>query len=641
MSAVGGRARAWLPVLAACLAFAALCLGGVTTSSLGALRQGADSAGIHQLGQPEQIRADEYMTETPIALGWIAAGGHDIDNPLSVEPNYFAQLPSGPVSMLVFFDGTIAQLGPWLPDAMLFAARWWLPTLLLFLGLPAWFKQITGSRRWGYVAAVLVYFAPANAWWSGRPVNTLGFMFASAALMLHAQDRFARRQWRIAALEVALAAVLMARLPSYYQPFAIVLGFPVLLGTLAFLLRRPGPWRPKWITIGATGGLAAALTGATMLENAAAIRSGLGTVYPGDRRSTGASWFFGKVFGAPALGTLEHVQDTLVATNASETSSAFLVLFLVAGVLWVAGPWRDTSASLLNWLVWMGLSAAWVAWCTVDFGTIGTHLPIVNLVPSFRAANVVGFLGTVAFCLFMAQWRTRSLKPALLAALLAAGVTLYAGSSLRANGLPELRVSVVLSSGLLTGLVVFGVVRWPTRRLSLIALSGAAALTTALVNPVVVGLGQLRGGTTAEAMVSAGRDSREADELWASDTAAFDSLMFATATPALSSRQQIGPDDEEWLELDPTGAHREIWNRGGSYIRFEWTTSRTIAWSNPVTDQIVMAASPCTVAALQPRLRHVVSTQERTDPCLTLDQTLEWMGQTQFVYQVDGARAAT
>jgi hypothetical protein len=154
------------------------------------------------------------------------------------------------------------------------------------------------------------------------------------------------------------------------------------------------------------------------------------------------------------------------------------------------------------------------------------------------------------------------------------------------------------------------------------------------VNPVEIGLADLRGTTTAQAMITAGREARDTGGLWVSDDPAFDALMFATGTPALSSRQQIGPNREEWLKLDPDGSHEEMWNRGGTFVRFRWTKQGGIAWENPFIDQIVMTMSPCTLASLEERLTHVVSHRPLRVDCLTLERTLRWSGARRYVYRV-------
>ncbi|MCR1782660.1 hypothetical protein KVF89_08965 [Nocardioides carbamazepini] len=628
-------------------AFVLLCLLGTTTSSLGAFRVDAERPADGTIGQPQSVRADEFMTETTINLGWITAGGRGIDNPLSVEPNFLTQLPSGPVSAIVFFDGTVAMLGPWLPDDMLFAGRWWLPALLLALGLPAWFRQLTGSRRWGVLATVLIFFSPANAWWSGRPINTLGFMFAGAALLLGGWRDLEHGRRARGFGQLVLAAILIARFPSYYQPFAIVLGFPVLIATVVFMLRQGGPLRTKLVAIGVTGVLSGALTALTMLENLTALRSTLGTVYPGQRVSTGEAQTFGKVFGAPVLGFLEKVQGTAVDTNATEASSSFVVLFLVAVLVWLGTRRRRPGASVepstpseapgvrAAWLVWMVATLVWLSWCSIDFGSVGEHLPLLNLVPAIRAANVSGFLAIVAFCLLMSQVREGGRWLALSAGGGAGVVTALAGWSWHDNGLPDLRPWMIWISAVVTALVIFVVVRWPRHPAAMSALGLAAVLVGVFVNPIQIGLGDLRGSRAATVMIDAGRDARADDELWASDTPSFDALMFATATPALSARQQLGPNDAAWRVLDPGGAHEDTWNRGGTYVRFVWTDAPSISWQNPTIDQIIMSGSPCAVADLEPRLRHVASSIPLDAACLELDREVQWDGLRYWLYTVD------
>ena len=160
-------------------------LAGITQSSIGisSLREDpADPSGT-MIGDARSIRSDEWLSVTPVILGVMATGSTEDLNPLAAEQQFMAILPSGPVSSAVLFDGAALRLGPWLPDAMLVAARWWLPVLLLVLATPSYFFLITGSRRVGYLATALIAFAPATAWWSIAPVWILGFAMAGAAAL--------------------------------------------------------------------------------------------------------------------------------------------------------------------------------------------------------------------------------------------------------------------------------------------------------------------------------------------------------------------------------------------------------------------------------------------------------------------------
>ena len=397
------------------------------------------------------------------------------------------------------------QLGPWLPDSMLFAAKWSLPTLMLGIGLPLWFRQVTGSLRWGYLAAFLTIVAPASMWWSGRPVNTLGFTFAGCALGIYAAERLTQRHTVRFMGSVVLAGILLARLPSYYQPLAIVLGLPVVLATAAFLIAGSQARRTRLIALGSLALSGAVWTGALLFENRDAIRAGLGTVYPGERKSTGTAHLIGRVFGATDLGFLKTTEADLVATNASEIATSFTVLMFVLVVLVSRHRWGHTAAASAAFWSLFGCALFWLSWCTVNYGDVGLKLPLANLVPSFRAANGVGFLAVLAFAMFMTQWRNDGWSTPAVTGLATAFVSAWAGSSLQQNFMPLLSLRMIWLSALVAGLVVFGLVRWP-RRLAPLVLAGlAAALMTFRAAPIEVGLADLRDSQTAQQFLKAGQ----------------------------------------------------------------------------------------------------------------------------------------
>jgi hypothetical protein len=614
-----------------------LVLLGVTNSNIGVslLREDPENPTGTQLGASQAIRSDEYNTESTLWLGQMAMGsetGGDV-NPLTVSPAFFAQLPDGPVSSVVFFEGTLLQAASWLPDAMLFAAKWWLPSLLLAIGLPVWFRQLTGSLRWGSLAAVLIFFSPSSMWWSGRPVNTLGFMFAACALGIYGTERLRERRWVPAVLALLGAGVLFARFPSYYQPLAIIIGTPVIVATGVYLLARPGSWRSRLVPLAAFAGSCAVWLGALMLEALPALRAGLETVYPGERRSTSESLSFGRVFGATNYGWLESVGSTAVNTNQTEIASSFTVLLVVLAILLAVRGWRgprDVGAAI--WTLF-GFALFWLSWCTIAWGPLGEHLPLFNRVPGFRGSHAVGFVAILAFCLFMSQWRyPGAWRVPVIAGGATAFVSAYAGSSLQITHLPDLTTKMVWFAAFVSGAVVVALVRWPGRWYSMVPAGAAVVAMTILVNPILVGLGDLRDSDAAQMFLREGERARDEGVLWASDSSYVDALMMATGTPSLSSRQQIGPDLDEWERLDPGLEHEESWNRGGTYITFAWTDEPGMTFTNPSPDIVVMTTSPCTVADRIPELGYVVSGQPLTGSCLDEVDRFTWQGGERIVY---------
>lgn len=624
------------------VAYLLLVLLGITTSSIGtdALRQDPAAPLGVQIGQSQTIRSDEYGTESPLWLGQAARAGTSAVSPLSVADDFFAQLPVGPVSAVVFFDGTALSLSSWVPEPMLFAAKWWLPTLLLFIGMPMWFRQLTGRLRWGYLAAVLVTFAPANMWWSSRPVNTLGFVAAGCALAVFGVARLARPGWRtrvLGALGVLGAGVLLARTPTYYQPLAIVLGIPVVVATAAALLARPLPWGRRLWDIGLIALSGIVWTGLLFWENQDAVMSGLGTVYPGERQSTGTLVPAGQLFGATNLAWLESLGGT-ATLNQTEVASSFTVLILVVGLLFGAQRWRGTRAAAAAVIPLVAATLFWLSWSLLDWGGAGAGLPLINRVPSARAAESVGFLATLTFCLFMSQWRPpRRVAVPVLAAGITGLVSAYGGSALQREQLPDLTTSMIWASAFVAAVVLFVLVRWPHRVWPFVVAGVAACALTVTAVPVLVGLGDLRASPTAQQFMRWGLQARETGAVWASDSLDVDSLMTATGTPSLSGRQQIGPSDASWLRLDPGSAHRDMWNRGGLHIEFDWTDDEHLTFTQPAPDTIVMTGSPCSVAERVPELGQIASSHPLRGDCILESDQFVWGGKSFTVYGIAAA----
>lgn len=624
-------------VVAPVVLYLLVSLAGVSQSSIGApeLRvDPADPTGV-MLGEARATRSDEFLTATPLVLGVQATGRTEDHNPLTAQQAVLNVLPSGPVTSVLFLDGTVQRAGPWLPDSVLFAARHWLGVLLLLLAAPAFFRTLTGSRWIGWFAAALILFSPANAWWSGTHANLLGFAFAGAVALERAVRGVDDRRWAAAGAWSLLAAALLVRTPLLYPPWAVVLVPVVVLAMVAGLLApRPGRGRRLAVVAG-VGVLTLLLLAAVYWENRAAIAASADTVYPGTRVLTGTAAAVQSLFGATHLGVLAD-GVTVVGSNASEISSAFLVALVPAVLLLVRGvQWRVPGH---RWAV-VAVAAStgwWALWTMLDFGTVGSRLPLVNMVPPARDAQVLGHLAVILLCLVLpgaAERGTRTL--AVVAAAAAALVSGYAGSVLRVQNLPDMSLTTVWVAAGGVGVVVFLLTRWP-RHAAGYVLGGALAFSLVWdVNPVLVGLGDLRGTEVAQQMEQSGDAARADGGVWASDHYSVDALMMATGVPAFSGRQMSGPDPEVWGRLDPGREHEEVWNRGGAYIWFSWSGRDELEWTNPTPDVIHVAGSPCVVAERLPRLTTVVAKRELDLDCLRPERTFDWGGEPRWVYSVE------
>jgi hypothetical protein len=631
-----------LPFVVPILIYILLALLGVTTSNIGieTLREDpTDPLGL-QLGHSKGIRSDEYGTASPMWLGEIARGGSDAVTPLSAPADLLLQLPDGVVSSIVFFDGSMLALGHVVPTEVLFALKWWLPSLLLFLGLPIWFRQLTGKLRWGYLAAVLVVVAPGNAWWSGLAVNSIGFVAAACALSIASSSWLARRRYALAVLGFIVTGILFARTPTYYLPFAVMLSIPFIVATALFILYQHWPLRVRVISVAAVTVSALAWTGALFWESSESLAAGIDTVYPGNRLSTGMAVAKGFLFGATNLGGIRD-PSTVGHTNQSELSTSFTLLIAVLVVLIAfSARWQRKGASIAILLTFGLASVFWLLWASFDWGAWSASIPLVNRVPSTRAALGAGFLATITFCLFMSDYRPRPrarwIAPAG-AALVAGAISVGAGLLLRRDGfLPTLSSVAIIIAGVVCAAAVFALVRWPGRWWSMVPAGLAALSLTVFVSPIIFGVGDLRDSTTAQKFLEWSEESRADGSVWASDSGDVSSLMMATGMPALSGRQIVGPVTSEWEKLDPGGSNEDFWNRGGSHVTFAWAESG-LHFEQPAPDAILVVASPCVVNERLTYLQHIVSTQKLDAPCLSLTDTVMWGGIPRYVYDVGSA----
>jgi hypothetical protein len=637
-----GRIKAWLILndnalkVAVIAIYVIVSLLGATTSSIGmpTLRQDPDNPIGLQLGESSPIRADEYNAFSPIVLSIMATGGAPTTSVLAAAADLVHRYPSGGFfETFVFFDSTLLRMALVLPDTMVFAAHWWFPALLLFLFLPKWFTQVGADRRWGWMAAALIALSPATSWWTMMPIQLIAYTLAGSSLLLSSYGRFVAGQRLIAVAQGVAAGILIAGLPSFYIPWSLVLGLPLLAASVGWIMASSGRWRPKMISLGVAGSVAVIFAAGMLWENRAGISALLETVYPGSRRSTGAAQAFGMLFGAPALGPLRDM--TPIGSNESELSTAFTITFVWAAIL-IAG--LKSLGKLRENVVLIIMSVfgfVWLAWCTINFGEKGAALPLLNYVQPARAAQVCGILGAILVCLVLSRLRQGSnLRLAGVSAAACGLVTAYAASSLQQSYLPVITQPFIAAVAVAVTVCVYCVVRFPHKIWPIVLTTGLATLPVIGANPLIFGLGDLRASDTATYLRGEGRSAAAAGKVWVTDSPSLDTVMLANGVPSLSGVQRSGPNREAWAKLDPNSAHAEEWNRGGGFIYFEWLPGQPLTFDNNGSDSAIVRTDPCELQQKVPNLGGIVSTHPLNSPCLVPGRTLTWAGKTLFVYKL-------
>lgn len=622
--------------LAAVVAYLVAVVCGATTSSIGisTLREDAGNPLGFQIGEASRIRADEYNAFSPIALSIMATGGAPTTSILSAPADLVHRYSSGGFfGSIVFFDSTFLQTASFLPDAMLFAARWWLPSLLLCLFLPKWFAQVGADRRWGWLAAILILLSPAASWWTMMPIQLIAYTVAGCSLLLSAFQRFVRRERLTPALQSLVAGILIAGMPSFYIPWSLVLGLPILVATVAWIFACKEVWKPKILALGSAGLVAMVFAGGILWENRAGISALLESVYPGSRRSAAAAQSFGMLFGAPALGALQEM--TPIGSNESELSTAFTITFVWAAFLLIGlksfGPLRQNVVIL----VLLGFGLMWIAWCTINLGDKSAAMPLLNFVQPARAAQVCGIIGTILVCLLLSRLPAKSgWRLPTVSAVVCGMTTAFAASALQQAHLPVISHKFILLVAVAVAVSVFCVTRFSHRIWPMVLITVLAAVPVLNANPLLFGLGDLRGSATADYLQAEGQTARSADGVWASDSPAFDTVMIANGVPSLSGLQRSGPDKEQWAKLDPDQSHAQEWNRGGGFVYFQWLTGQPLIFGNNGSDSVMVGVDPCELKQRVPNLRGIASTHPLDASCLVPERTVRWSNQDIFIYKL-------
>ncbi|MBC2933228.1 hypothetical protein [Nocardioides sp. zg-1228] len=622
-----------LEVLLPLLAYAVVVLGSLSTSSLGLLSVDGSGDGAEQWGTSLPIRSDEWLTQAPIDLSVLAHGSSQAPS-LSQDPDLIYQISSGQwVESVLFHEGNLLRLGPVLPDEMLFAAfRAW-PWLLLVLALPPLLRRMGASRPMSWLGLVLVFLAPASLWWSFMPVRIMAFAAAGSYVLWLARDRMVAGKRVTALLQAGLAGILLARLVTYYVPWSLTLGVPLVIATGVYLVMDRVTRRQALLTIGAGAAVSLLVLAGTLIENAAALSAELNTVYPGLRRVTGAAQSPVQLVGGPALFEMEDgAAPTLL--NQSEISSGFLVCGLWAIVIW-RRAWAEATRAQRGAIVTLAAATGlWSAWALFDWGSLGEHIPLLSSVLPVRAAQTVGFPATLLLVLLASRLKGDTTRLAVAAAATVGVVTAYGASDAR-RALPDLATWQVWLAVLAVSAVAYAVTRWPARTWPVVGTLVLCLAAGADTNPLVHGVGELR-TSPAAAAARALADRAEADgSLIATNSMATNALLIANGAPTLTGNQVTGPRVSEWEKIDPDHEYEDVWNRGASYLYVAFDGERGAPWvEEAAPDVIVVHVHPCWLAESDLDVGYVVSTLEITARCAKPLRTFTWYGGTQYVYQL-------
>ena len=569
------------------------------------------------LGTPLDVRSDEWLRWSPdVITEWSV--------PDAAERRSLLETPVSDSDLSALLDwllDTETQIASLLPLDQAFALSWWFP--IFASGATAFLlvRRFGGSRSLATAATVLFVASPVNAWWSFLP-SRVAWVPMAAVLLLHSAGR--RSGWRLVGLAL-LAGLLIARLPSSpYAPWSLL--FALGAGTLLLdLWHREGvQWRDcRLLLIAPVAALG--LLGLWWLNVGDRYRVLASTEYPGTRRDTGGTAGLPSMWSGifNGLHTTDRWSSNLIGSNLSEVAMGWTILLVPAGVLLVLASRDENGRRRRPPLAWsIGITVVLLLWSQIEWPRALSALNPLALVPGERVTQILGMWVAIPVVILMSSARPNAGR---VIPLVTGGIVLALG--LRAANrhltfFPDtssviLIVIVILAAAASAALV--------DRHWQIPAVSVTAALSivsVALVNPVVIGIGDLVDSNTAQTVRGLVGDG---SGRVVSDDYTVDPMLRVNGASMVSGQQYWGPDKESWASLDPFGTGEAQWNRGTSYVTFTWDS--TVAEAQIVAvqpDLIQVRIDPCATALAELDVSWIVTSRPLDGACLTEVASFQW-----------------
>lgn len=611
---------------------------GINQSNLGVVNMSGQKSIVQKysgdgasLGYTRDIRSDEFLRNTPMLLGYLQNRNVSSISPLTTDTLFTFNIPSKFSDYVIFPEFALVKFS-YLPLATKFSLLWWLPILLLFVAMMLLGDALGNSRRITYLIFGLLLFAPGSAWWSNLAIP----IFYNFLIALFFLVRKHNQSW-LDNFAPFLSGFFLARAISYYQPWAFVFGSVVILTGVVFLLKtRSASNNLKNLSLISISFILFSII--RFFPHISSLRLLFKTVYPGQRISTGGEQSLEFLFSTPFLWRLQLPGLEIANTNQSEISTWLilpgLLVFISQVVLLIRN--RTPDAKLTAGIIGGVLTVLWCAWGVIDFSPINQYFYLVNRVPGFRAAQIVGSC-FVFLLIFLYQPKVQvGRKSVLLYSFLSALVTAFSGVKIQRDYLPQITtVEIFLVSCLvavLIGLVVNSSLIRTGRRIFVSISFCFVMVFGVFINPLNIGLGEYN-GKISEKLVALDSQSKG---VWASHNFYSDALLISSGIKSISGQQSVGPNINYWRVLDPQNLYEENWNRAYSYITFQWTQTNVPVISNPSPDVILISINPCSPLLKSFGLEYFISPKNGDlYTCATQVSEFQIVGQVNVINRIN------
>jgi hypothetical protein len=620
----------WAFPILVVLAFGITVAAGITGSSSGyyysSVATGSDPALI--AGEPRAIRSDEWNIGTPLTIGQVQQGLPEVNESLPGGQNAGIpmDLPRRDWSV-IFRPHLVGHLVLGLANAA--AWGWWIPLAGLLIAAYLFVVTVLPRRpELAALAAIGLASAPFFQWWfqtvSFWP-SAWGLTVMTAVLWaFRSPSRWAR--WGFASAAGYLTVVMATGIyVPYIVPIALVVLFFVV-GSVIGRVRDHVPLRRvlvRVVPIVVAGAVGAAITGAWLFQNRAAVDAFLGTSYPGDRSVPSGSGNALTVARTLASSFSEALvnHNGFLGLNSSEASTFFLFGAFVLPCALVAGfILKRRGGGRAPWEL-IGLAAGallLIAYALVPGWDAIAHLLFLDRTTAVRLR--IG-LGIAAFAMIPfaveAVERAGVSRPVRHTGIASATVFLVSQIAIAAA------VAVQFGAGGLTqqapfwwayalastASIVLFTLRRTTIAVLLVAVIGLAGAIG--VNPLYRGILDLRPTKVAQGIVKV--DPHREGEWVAVGSGLPTALLIEDGMHTFSGTQGA-PSEVMWRQVDPHDTYRYAWNRLGT-VRWEFGTGEPVV-DNPAPDVIRATLDACSAFA-QSRIRYVVTDLASPEsPCL-------------------------
>ena len=608
---------------------------GITTSSLSLIAAnevGSVSSTSVISGEPRSIRSDEFFRSTPWDLGLLKSGNANFVTPFAHQnTSLIYPDPDSWIDYVNAFDTIWPRLIPGISVSQEFAFTWWTPIWTALIFLPLLLVRMGTSFVISVCVTTLMIASPVNAWWSLWISPIVGFSAMAAYLfLLMLSDE--NKSYLLKSLYIVGSAYGLFKLLTCYQPWVIVIAPMILLTTFTFAVEKHG-WNRASKSLLPIVVLFVFVSALFLSKNWDALTTLTSTVYPGERRSSGAFVSTALTWGAPHLQIL-NLSPEIVGTNPSELSSSFSILLIASLV--ILGN-RSNGLRFKRFQIVSGIVVTlWLIWITVNLPNMFSTIPVLSLVRPERAAAVFGIVSALFFAFSTISKdvdsdKTSSRKhqtSAIAAGILAGLLTILGGLALQ-ESIPRLGMIRVSLATIIVAFLIYLICLSKTRAIGLIGLSLFSLLMVSQINPLQRSTNGLAFGQVPSNLVAMDRE----ESYWASDSGAVDAIFMANNLNSLSGQQLIGPDISAWLQIDPDRQSESAWNRGASYVSFAWGSSQVPNITTPNGDVIQIEIDPCELRRKYPTLEHIVSSSKLANKCLVQVYEFEQIGKLMSVYQ--------